>query len=392
MTRPTLYVLAGADGAGKSVLFRDVLALRLSVPFLNPEAVSRSDVDELGLERPQKPAMVADARRQEYLRRGQSFATESSFSHRSKVELVRQAKADGWRVVLYHVSVQTPELAARRVASALGEGGLRVAPAVIAERYARSGELIHEAALLADYAFVYDNSRIGKPPALALAMRDGRVFQRAEQLPEWVATRYAAQLAAPVARQPDAGIESFAQARGLARSLQGEGAVLSIPATRKGFAYTGPIVGDSGAHYVQRVGSNRFVAHLKSSFERPLSLHRPHSVTYAGGGVAIAEQLRMSVPDDARAVDQATVLAKHLMGDRALVSNSVRTGTFSGKIIGETDTHLIQRISGRLAIVHDKANLPAGLQVGQQGILRYTAGKAAFTAAPTLEQGRGLSR
>ena len=82
---------------------------------------------------------LANERRAALLQAGHSLITESTFSHASKLDLIDQAIARGYRVVLYHVNVRTPDVAVARVLGRVARGGHpvpedRVAPGMNATR------------------------------------------------------------------------------------------------------------------------------------------------------------------------------------------------------------------------------------------------------------------
>src|SRR3546814_4581710 len=83
----------------------------------------------------------------------QSLITESTFSHRSKFDLLLQAQAAGYRVFVYHVNVQSPPLSVLRVAHRVSQGGHPVPEDKIRGRYERNQQLIRQAVILADSAY-----------------------------------------------------------------------------------------------------------------------------------------------------------------------------------------------------------------------------------------------
>ena len=171
---PTMIVIAGPNGAGKSTLYRTRVAPAFAGLFINADIIQR---DELGDERPQaayRAAEIATRRRSEMLARGRDLVTETVFSHPSKLDLVKEARARGHTVLVMHVGVDSPDLSVARVSYRARAGGHDVPEDKIRERYARNGALIRRAAMRADYAFVYDNSMLNQAPALALAMRAAR--------------------------------------------------------------------------------------------------------------------------------------------------------------------------------------------------------------------------
>ncbi|HEX4712053.1 zeta toxin family protein [Phenylobacterium sp.] len=189
---PVLHILAGPNGAGKSSLYEAevshlaeaefVNADRLALKALGHHALTQSEA-ELG-------QRLAVERRAQLLAAKQDIVTESTFSHPSKLELVRDAKAAGYRVAVYHVNVESADLAVNRVRARQAHGGHPVAEDRIRGRYDRNPALIREAVLLADWAFVFDNSAFGARPRRIIAFANGRVLRVVPPLPVWAQALY----------------------------------------------------------------------------------------------------------------------------------------------------------------------------------------------------------
>jgi predicted ABC-type ATPase len=123
-----------------------------------------------------------------------SLVAESTFSHPSKVDLVRDAKAAGYEVVLYHVNVHSPTLSVARVADRVDKGGHPVPEDKVRQRYERNQPIIREAAKLADRAYIFDNSSLGKPHELALILKGGQVVRASKIIPAWARKVYEQEL------------------------------------------------------------------------------------------------------------------------------------------------------------------------------------------------------
>ena len=102
-------------------------------------------------------AKIAEQRRRFYLAHQQSMISESTFSHPSKLTLIKEAKQAGFRIMLYHICVRSPNLSVARVAERVKEGGHPVPETKIRSRYVRNQNLIQHAVHYADKAFIYDN-------------------------------------------------------------------------------------------------------------------------------------------------------------------------------------------------------------------------------------------
>jgi predicted ABC-type ATPase len=192
--KPSLVLLAGPNGAGKSTLFQTRVAPSFAGPFINADIIQRDELKDASMETSYEAARIADARRRQMLDERQSFATETVFSHASKLEVIKDAQAFGYLVVVMHVGVDSPDLSVARVKGRTEEGGHDVPEDKIRARYVRGQPLIRQAVLSADRGMVFDNSRLNTPPRQMLVFANGRLTQSAATLPRWVLEAYAADL------------------------------------------------------------------------------------------------------------------------------------------------------------------------------------------------------
>ena len=113
---------------------------------------------------------------------GRPFTAETVFSHPSKLELIDNAHAAGYTIVL-HVLLIPEELAVHGVAYRGASRWNPVAENKIRERYHRLWALVADAITRFDQATVYDNSGI-KGPRIVAQMTDGFIVGSAEW-PHW---------------------------------------------------------------------------------------------------------------------------------------------------------------------------------------------------------------
>lgn len=155
-----LYIIGGCNGAGKTTasytVLPDILHCR---EFVNADEIAR------GLS-PFNPGNVTiEAGRlmlqriRELLGRDATFAIETTLATKSYVKLVHQAQSKGYVVTLVFFWLRTPELALRRVAERVSNGGHDI-PAPTTRRRYMSGirNLFNLYAPEVDGWFVYDNS------------------------------------------------------------------------------------------------------------------------------------------------------------------------------------------------------------------------------------------
>ena len=192
--RPSIVLLAGPNGAGKSTLYQTRVAPSFAGPFINADVIQRDELGDLSMEASYEAARIAEARRIQMMDAGKSFATETVFSHPSKLDLIDDARARGYRVLVMHVGVDSPDLSVARVRARTEEGGHDVPEGKIRARYDRGQPLIREAILSADRGMVFDNSQINSPPRQMLVFSAGRLVQAAPTLPRWILSAYAADL------------------------------------------------------------------------------------------------------------------------------------------------------------------------------------------------------
>ncbi len=188
--RPTLVMLAGPNGSGKSTLYATRIAPKFAVPFINADIIQRDELQDGNVNAAYEAAQIASERRALLLADRKSFATETVFSHPSKLDLITEAKGLGYRVMTFHISVEHPDLSVARVGERVKEGGHRVPEDKIRSRYDRSGPLIRHAILQSDIGHVFDNSHLNQPPRRALSFTNGALTFALPQLPTWVLDLY----------------------------------------------------------------------------------------------------------------------------------------------------------------------------------------------------------
>jgi predicted ABC-type ATPase len=193
VTPPVFYLLAGPNGAGKSTLYRAAVAEGLipaEIEFVNADLFEAAHLSQVAepTARSEQARRWADQRRATLLGAGRSFVSETVFSHPSKLQLLADAQAAGFRTVLLVVCVDDAQQLVRRVAQRVREGGHAVPPDRILARYPRTLAHLKGAVRLADLALLYDTSGAAiQPPRLVARCRRGLPPVVTGQLPAWAA-------------------------------------------------------------------------------------------------------------------------------------------------------------------------------------------------------------
>lgn len=111
--------------------------------------------------------IIADFLRKKLLTERKKFSFETVFSHPGKLDIMRQAAEQGYKVYLYFVSTQDPEINVYRVKRVrVKQNGHDVPEDKIRSRYVRSMSLMYEVAQLSYQCFFFDNSTNDKQSML----------------------------------------------------------------------------------------------------------------------------------------------------------------------------------------------------------------------------------
>lgn len=179
---PVLHLLAGPNGAGKTTFFERVLGPATHLPFINADRIALREWPGDEEAHGHEASAMAQAAREQAMARGESFITETVFSHPSKLALIEAAQAADYRVSL-HVMLVPEALTVVRSGLRAGQGGHRVPEDKVRQRYRRLWPLIERAIETADEVFVYDNSSARRPFRVVARYQGGETLM--EDFPGW---------------------------------------------------------------------------------------------------------------------------------------------------------------------------------------------------------------
>lgn len=165
MNTPTLYIIAGCNGAGKTTASMSVLPEVLDCrEFVNADEIAKG----LSPFHPEEVAVQAGRlmlQRIDYLLEcHQTFAIETTLATKSYKNLVERAKATGYQIIVLFFWLPSPQMAEQRVASRVAAGGHNIPKDVIYRRYwAGLRNLFEIFAPIVDLWSLYDNSYNATP-------------------------------------------------------------------------------------------------------------------------------------------------------------------------------------------------------------------------------------
>lgn len=184
---PILHLIAGPNGSGKSTYVERVLQPVTHLRFVNADLVAAQRWPETQVQHAYEASRAAAEERTRLLAAGQSFITETVFSHPSKLDLINAAHVHGYLVHL-HVMLLPVDAAVNRVAERVQNGGHDVPEQKIRERHGRLWDLISAARSVADRAEFFDNSTADRPFRRVAEYERGRLVGE----PAWPAWTSAA--------------------------------------------------------------------------------------------------------------------------------------------------------------------------------------------------------
>lgn len=130
-------------------------------------------------------ADIAEFIRQQLLANGLSFTYETVMSHESKITFLQKARENDYRVYLYFIATEDPEINISRVNIRVAQNGHAVNPEVITSRYFKSLKLLKPAVKHSNRAYVFDNSNMAS--VLIAEITDGAdvMVYDPEKAPNW---------------------------------------------------------------------------------------------------------------------------------------------------------------------------------------------------------------
>ena len=156
-----LLVVAGPNGSGKTTLISNLYQNNIiNFDYLNADlfAIEKFSYILDENEKNMQSMFYTMKEVNNYINSGKSFCYETVLSHPSKIELVQNAKEQGFKIVSIFVYTKSPEINIERVGKRFLQGGHNVPKDKIISRYYRSIELSKKLKELSDEYYEFDNS------------------------------------------------------------------------------------------------------------------------------------------------------------------------------------------------------------------------------------------
>lgn len=157
---PTLYIIAGCNGAGKTTASYTVLPAMLNCKeFVNADSIAAG----ISPFQPEKVAFEAGRLMLERIHQliddNVTFAFETTLSTLSYKDTIKKCRAKGYKVTLLYFWLNSPDLAIERIKIRVSRGGHHIPDNVVKRRYKRGLHNFFALFMpLCDYWEVLDNS------------------------------------------------------------------------------------------------------------------------------------------------------------------------------------------------------------------------------------------
>jgi predicted ABC-type ATPase len=186
LSRPTLTIIAGSNGCGKSTLTESARDKFQQVPILDPDAMARS------LQQATQTGVSDIEAGKEVLRRAeklvadkQSFTVETTLSGSTYLKMALRAQKAGFNVLVVFVGTNSVEINIERVKARVIKGGHDVPEEDQRRRYPRTLANMKRLLPMADLSVIIDNS--GDGHRMVGFGHQGYMHWH-EPLPVWVAS------------------------------------------------------------------------------------------------------------------------------------------------------------------------------------------------------------
>lgn len=135
--RKKMYIIAGCNGAGKTTAAFTILPRYMQCEeYINADEIARGLSPFHPESVPIEAGKLMIQRIADLMKRGVTFAVETTLSTRSYVNLIKRAHKGGYEVELIFLWLSSPDVAVERVAHRVQEGGHNIPEDVVRRRYA----------------------------------------------------------------------------------------------------------------------------------------------------------------------------------------------------------------------------------------------------------------
>lgn len=155
----TLEIIAGPNGSGKTTFAETALLKRKNSLYINSDSIARG-LTLNGSEYAQYEAgRIMLEKINDCLNKNFSFSFETTMSGKIWASHIRQAKKQGYKIVIYFVFVNSIHLSLKRIKNRVKHGGHDIAEEIVKRRFKRTfSNFVKLYSPHADEWYVIDNT------------------------------------------------------------------------------------------------------------------------------------------------------------------------------------------------------------------------------------------
>lgn len=179
---PTLFIIAGPNGVGKTTSFFSVFPVNL--PVINADEIAKQLREKLGEINVQEIAN-GEATKQinGYLAKKMSFGFETNLADNDTWEFIKRVQMLGYKIIINFFCVDNIAVCINRVLSRVKEGGHYVRPDIIQYRYENALGFLKRNKDIPDILELTDNTF---EPINCLTLNKGEIIFQSKPLPIWI--------------------------------------------------------------------------------------------------------------------------------------------------------------------------------------------------------------
>jgi predicted ABC-type ATPase len=182
-TKPTIYVLAGANGVGKTTV--NPFFIPKNVPYVNADDFAYQLRQRLGNDVNVQELANAEALEQmnRFIAKSQTFAIETNLADADTWRFLIGIQGLGYDVHLNFFGVSDVDICINRVNNRVLQGGHYVRPDIVIARYKVGLALLKHYKNIPNWLVLTDNTTTS---INCIEMSLGEILFQKEDLPEWV--------------------------------------------------------------------------------------------------------------------------------------------------------------------------------------------------------------
>jgi predicted ABC-type ATPase len=184
---PTLYILGGANGVGKTTWYQTGIennSINRELPFVNVDLIAMREPGGYTPENIEKAEQIIREQLKTLIQERKDFILESNLSKSSDYEWIKRMRENGYETSLIFLGTNNVEINKSRVQTRVNEGGHNIPEAIIEQRYQTGLSYLKSEILNFTEAKLVD---VSTGPAIEMAhLQQGRIISKELEAPEWV--------------------------------------------------------------------------------------------------------------------------------------------------------------------------------------------------------------